>query len=155
MTPIVDQFFDVGIASMFSFVITCRRTTFCVSTTGLAPVTVTVSSSVPTRSSTLIDATKSADSSTPSRLTVANPGSVNVTVYTPGRRSTILYCPCVSVITERTRSMSAGLLASTVTPGITAPLASFTTPAMPLACAKAMRGIAATASTNANPNLRI
>ena len=43
----------------------------------------------------------------------------------------ILYWPSESVTTERTRSMSAGLDASTVTPGITAPEVSFTTPAMP------------------------
>ena len=45
----------------------------------------------------------------------------------------ILYCPCASVDTERTFSISTGLDASTVTPGITAPLVSFTTPAIPLA----------------------
>ena len=58
----------------------------------------------------------------------------------PGRRSRILYCPCESVVTVRTRSMSAGLVASTVTPGITAPLVSFTTPAIPLVCARAVAG---------------
>ena len=36
--------------------------------------------------------------------------------------------------------MSAGLLASTVTPGITAPVVSFTTPAIPVAWAKAAAG---------------
>ena len=40
--------------------------------------------------------------------------------------------PCVSETTERVRSMSAGLDASTVTPGITAPEVSFTTPDRPL-----------------------
>src|SRR5213076_1417267 len=35
---------------------------------------------------------------------------------------------CASVATVRTFSMSAGLAASTVTPGNTAPIASFTTP---------------------------
>ena len=56
----------------------CR--TFCVSTTGLAPVTVTVSSSAPTRRSALTVAVKPVLSSIPSRLTVLNPGSVKVTV---------------------------------------------------------------------------
>src|SRR6478672_11067555 len=149
----VDQFLEVGMASTTSLVMTWRRTTFCVSTTGLAPETVTVSSSVPTRSSGLMVATKVAGSSTFSRLTVANPGSVNVTVYTPGRRSTILYWPCVSVVTVRTCSMSAGLDASTVTPGITAPLGSLTTPAIPLVCANAMSGAAApTARSKTNPD---
>src|ERR671935_2440328 len=60
----------------------------------------------------------------------------------------ILYWPSVSVITERTRSMSAGLDASTVTPGITAPDASFTTPAMPpAACAAANDGSSNAART--------
>ena len=59
--------------------------TFCVlalwtSTTGVSPVTVIVSSSAPTRSSALTVATKVPVSSMPSRLTVENPGSVNVTV---------------------------------------------------------------------------
>src|SRR5262245_49731028 len=40
--------------------------------------------------------------------------------------------PSPSVTTVRTRSMRAGLEASTVTPGRTAPDASLTTPAMPL-----------------------
>ena len=48
MMPIVDQFFDVGIASIVSLATTCRLMTFCMSTTGLAPDTVTVSSSAPT-----------------------------------------------------------------------------------------------------------
>ena len=39
-----------------------------------------VSSSEPTRSSPLIDAVKAPESSTPSRLTVEKPVSVNVTV---------------------------------------------------------------------------
>ena len=43
-------------------------------------------------------------------------------------------------MTVRTVSMSAGLLASTVTPGITAPVVSLTTPAIPLACANAVAG---------------
>src|SRR5215212_10653660 len=50
----------------------------------------------------------------------------------------ILYCPEPSVIADRTFSISAGLDASTVTPGSTAPDASLTVPAMELvfwACA--------------------
>src|SRR5215510_9173236 len=44
------------------------------------------------------------------------------------------YWPFPSVTTERTFSISAGLAASTVTPGSTAPDVSLTTPAIPLAC---------------------
>ncbi len=80
ITPIVDQFFDVGIASIVSLLTTCRLSTFWVSTMGLAPETVTVSSSAPTRRSALTVAVNVAGSSIPSRLTVENPGSVNVTV---------------------------------------------------------------------------
>src|SRR5215467_14328793 len=47
----------------------------------------------------------------------------------------ILYCPSPSVTTVRVFSIRAGLEASTVTPGITPPLASRTTPA--IACANA------------------
>src|ERR1051325_6989107 len=49
------------------------------------------------------------------------------------------YWPVVSVMTERTFSMSAGLVASTVTPGRTAPDVSRTTPVM-VACADAVAG---------------
>src|ERR1700737_5157794 len=44
----------------------------------------------------------------------------------------ILYCPCASVVADRTRSMSAGLAASTVTPGSTPPVASLMMPAIAL-----------------------
>ena len=54
--------------------------TFWMSTIGLAPVTVTVSSTAPTRSSALTVAVKPTVSSMPSRRTVENPGSVKVTV---------------------------------------------------------------------------
>jgi len=63
ITPIVDQFFDVGIASIVFLVTTWRRMTFCMSTTGLEPETVTVSSSAPTRRSALTVATNVAGSS--------------------------------------------------------------------------------------------
>jgi hypothetical protein len=50
-----------------------------VSTTGLAPVTVIVSSSDPTRSSPFTVAVKPVVSSMPSRLTVEKPGRENET----------------------------------------------------------------------------
>ena len=58
---------------------TVWRRVFCASTSGLAPVTVTVSSSAPTRISVLTVAVKPLVNSMPSRLTLLNPVSVNVT----------------------------------------------------------------------------
>src|SRR5260221_8788577 len=46
----------------------------------------------------------------------------------------MLYRPAASVTTDRTFSISAGLVASTVTQGTTAPDASVMAPAIPLAC---------------------
>ena len=60
-----------------------------------------------------------------------------------GTQAVILYCPVPSVTAERTFSMSAGLDASTVTPGSTAPDASLTMPAMALVCAHAAAGSSA------------
>src|SRR5947207_1833752 len=73
-------------------------------------------------------ATNVPDSSMASRRTPVKPASVNVTEYMPGRRFSILYWPLASVVTARTFSMSAGPVASTDTPGSTAPDASFTVP---------------------------
>src|SRR6516164_1261341 len=118
---------------------------FCVSTIGDWPETVTVSSKAPTLSSTLTVAVNAADNSMPSRLSGLKPVNVNVTVYGPGTKSTILYWPCPSVTAVRTFSISAGLEASTVTPGKTAPDGSLTTPAMLLvAWARADAGRSAT-----------
>ena len=52
----------------------------------------------------------------------------------------MLYTPALSVTTVRTFSMSAGLDASTVTPGSTAPEASLTIPEMP-ACPCALASV--------------
>ena len=59
-----------------------KRCTFepCTSTMGLSPVTVTVSSSAPRLSCALTLALKLPMSLMPSRFTVANPASTNVTV---------------------------------------------------------------------------
>ena len=113
------------------------------STSGVAPVTVTVSWSWLTVSSTSTWAVKFVRNSRPSRFRVANPGSENVTVYMPGRSSVRRYWPRSSVTVDRTFSMSAGLEASTVTPGNTAPEASFTEPAtvaVLVPCARANDG---------------
>src|SRR5687767_2305733 len=58
------------------------------------------------------------------------------------------YCPASSLTTDRTFSMSAGLAASTVTPGSTAPDGSLTTPVM-AACANAAAGTSKTISRSA------
>src|SRR6266478_1554330 len=131
-----------GMALMISLLIVRCWMTFCTSTVGVAPETVTVSSSEPTRKSALTFPVKFAVSSMPSLLTALKPGSANVTVYVPGRRPTTLYSPLSSVTTVRTFSISAGLAASTVTPGNTAPDESLTTPAIPLlAWAREVAGI--------------
>src|SRR5262245_32752207 len=107
------------------------------STIGVSPVTVTVSCTPPTRSSPSTAITPVPLTSTLSRLTVTNPGRVKVTTYVPGRRSSIRYRPAPSVAVVRTFSISAGLEASTVTPGSTAPDESLTAPAI-VACAHAV-----------------
>ena len=122
----------VGRASSCSRLMVCVRCVLCTSTSGASPVTVTDSSSAPTFRSALIVAVKSVGNSTAWRLMVWNPVSEKVTVYTPGRRSTILYCPAPSVVTVRVFSMSTSLDASTLTPGRTAPEVSLTTPAIAL-----------------------
>src|SRR6266852_5837288 len=94
---------------MASALITVSRRVFCTSTTGDTPVTVTVSCSSPTFSSIGMVSVTEPVSSMPSRLTVANPGNVTVTVYVPGRRSTIRYSPELSVTAERVFSMRTGL----------------------------------------------
>ena len=109
---------------------------------GLAPDTVTVSSIAPTLMSPATLAVKPDVSSMPSRTKVLNPGSVNVTVYVPGRSASISYRPAPSVTVVRTPSMSAGLVVSTVTPGSTPPVSSVTSPAMLPVWARAAAGAA-------------
>jgi len=69
----------VGNTSTSSLLSTSRRWVLCTSTTGDAPDTTTVSSRAPTRISTFTGAVKSPWIVMPSRTTVLNPGSVNVT----------------------------------------------------------------------------
>ena len=52
--------------------------------------------------------------------------------FEPSRLPRAAMTPRSSVTTVRTFSMSSGLEASTVTPGSTAPVVSFTVPAIPL-----------------------
>src|SRR5215471_5149163 len=138
---------------MMSLLSTRSCVTACTSTIGDWPVTVTVSATVPTLSSTSIAAVNDPVSSIPSRLYGENPGSVTVTVYAPGLRSMMRYWPVPSVTAERTRSISAGLVASTVAPGNRAPLESLTTPVMD-PCAIAVAGTNANARTNSFTNWR-
>src|SRR6185295_2023900 len=62
----------------------------------------------------------------------------------PGCRSMIRYCPDPSVVADRVFSISAGLAASTTTPGSTAPEGSWTVPVR-MACAKTVPGRSRTA----------
>ena len=72
--PTAQMFRPVGSASSRSRDSTCCCVALFTSTTGDAPVTVTLSSSAPTRSSALIVAVKFAGSSIPSRLIDAEAG---------------------------------------------------------------------------------
>ena len=78
ITPAVDR--AAGIAAMRSLAIVTCRLTLCVSTTGVSPVTMMVSCTVPTVMSALIDAVKVPANSIPSRLTVLKPVRPKVTV---------------------------------------------------------------------------
>ena len=71
---------EFGMESIASLVSTCCARVFWTSTTGLSPVTVTVSSRLPTDSSVLIVAVKPEVNCRPSRTTVENPTRENVTV---------------------------------------------------------------------------
>jgi hypothetical protein len=63
------------------------------------------------------------------------------------------YCPASSVTTARTFSMSAGLDASTVTPGRTAPDVSLAAPAID-ACARATVGTSTISKSASDASLR-
>jgi len=79
----------IGSASSVLRVIVVCCWTFWTSTTGAAPETVTVSSTVPTRSSAFTVAVNPVVNSMPSRLNVPKPVNLKLTVYEPGRRSTM------------------------------------------------------------------
>src|SRR5262249_22456887 len=101
-------------------------------------------------------AVKFAGSSIRSRLNELKPGSENERLYTPGRRSTIVYWPWPFETTDRVFSMSTSLDASTVTPGRTAPDASLTVPAMALcALAGVGKSVRETSAANAENKTRL
>ena len=89
MMPTAWMFRPVGIASRTSRVITVRAVILATSTIGDSAATVIVSCTAPIRMSALIVAVKSEVSSTFSRFTTVNPGSVKVTEYVPGRSCVI------------------------------------------------------------------
>ncbi len=130
VVPTVANDRAVGSASSASFASCFRSELLCTSTTGDCPDTVIVSETAPTLRDALTGATNPAEISTPSRRTEVKPVSVKVTVYTPGRSCCTENWPALSLTAVRVFSISAGLAASTVTPGRTAPLLSFTTPAI-------------------------
>src|SRR5262245_7782316 len=130
--PTANGSLPVGIVSSTWRFITDCDTEPRTSTSGETPDTVTASSIVPTARSALTVDVNDTGRMMPSRFTCLNPASVNVTVYSPGRKSTIRYWPVLSVVVEREPSMSDGLDTSTVTPGRTAPDGSFTIPAIAL-----------------------
>ena len=70
----------VGSASIRSCDSDLRCVTLCVSMSGLSAVTVTVSSTAPTRNSAFTVAVKSDVSTMPSRFSALKPGSVKVTL---------------------------------------------------------------------------
>ena len=80
VTRLLTCFVLIGsVESVSSVTAVCRRT-FCTSTTGVAPVTVIVSSMPPTDSAESMFAVTPVDSSIASRMTVVKPGRENVTV---------------------------------------------------------------------------
>ncbi len=74
------DFMPVGKSERRVFEITLCCRALCVSTIGLAPVTVTVSSNAPTFRSAFTVAVNPAVNTIPSRLNALNPANVNVTV---------------------------------------------------------------------------
>ena len=68
-----------GMDVIRSLLITVCRRVLCVSTTGVSPVTVIVSVTAPTLRSAFTVAANEPSSSMPSRFTLLNPVSVNVT----------------------------------------------------------------------------
>ena len=77
MTPAYER--AAGIDAITSLLTVTWRRTLCVSTMGVSPLTVIVSSIAPTFMSALIAAVNEPVSSMPSRLTLLKPVSVNVT----------------------------------------------------------------------------
>src|SRR5882724_1143267 len=125
------------------------------STTGDAPLTVTVSWSDATFSSTLTVAVNPTPMLMPSRITMPKPPSSYWTEYTPGATPGRRYTPS-SLVTVVRAPWSAGLVAVTVTPGSTPPLASATRPfndpvVAPTDCALAPAAVSASIASTHTP----
>ena len=144
----------VGSSARTSVVSDCVCVTVSTSISGLSPVTVMVSSTPPTVIWTSTLAEKVAVSVMPSRTTMVKPGRVNVTVYSPGLSAMMRYAPALSVNTTRDCSMSAGLDASTVTPGRMPPVLSVTMPAISASWARTADGTERKVTTTAGANAR-
>src|SRR6185295_19825585 len=89
---------------------------FLRSTTGIAPVTVTLSSTAPICLVKSTVATDPAGISTLSRVIVANPSDDVVTRYIPTGRFRNMYVPFAEVVVVRLPEMRALLVISTWTP---------------------------------------
>src|ERR1043166_6970481 len=100
------------------------------STTGEAPVTVTVSCRSPTFIWTSSLAANDAVRTMSLRRTVLNPDNVYVAEYVPIGSAVSRYSPSASVTAAMLPTCRAGLVAVTVTPGRTPPLSSVTMPTM-------------------------
>ncbi len=111
-----------------------------VSTMGDSALTVTVSVIAPTFNSTFTGAVKPVVSSMPSADGVET-GQRKGHLIDTWTQVDDLVLPFFIGRRRTTRSMSAGLFASTVTPGMTAPVVSFTTPAMAPVWATAIPGM--------------
>src|SRR5216683_495101 len=127
------------------------------STTGDAPLTVTDSCSDATVSSTFTVAVKPTLMLMPARITVPNPESSYCTVYMPGGTPGSRYVPS-SFVTVVRAPWSAGLVAVTVTPGMTPPLVSVTRPfsdpvVAPMDCAAATPAVSTSTDTSASARL--
>src|SRR5437867_5203778 len=153
--PTANGSLPVGIVSSTSRFMTDCDTEPRTSTSGETPVTVTASSIVPTAISAFTVEVNDTGSMMPSRRTCLNPVSVKVTVYSPGRRSTIRYWPVPSVVAARVPSMRDGLDTSTVTPGSTAPDGSLTIPAIALCANEAVAAPNPTRVSRSTLNVRV
>jgi hypothetical protein len=119
---------SVGSVSIARRDVTAFSDTLLVSS---SPISVSIPAVVPGRMAAFTVAVKELVTSTPSTMTVLNSGTVNVTTYVPDCNPTIRYAPSGSVTTVRVLSMSAGLEASTLTPGSLSPEGPRTMPAIP------------------------
>ena len=99
------------------------------STTGAAPVTVTVSATAASSNAASMRIARLPSTMTPSRTSVRNPGSSNVTSYEPRPSARKRYEPSTRV-TANCGAISASPASVTVAPGTASPWASATVPSI-------------------------